>query len=66
MFEWIKNNLGSLLLLLVLIVCVSFLIAYFIKQKKQGKSSCSCGCKNCMLNSCCNKEKNDNLVKREE
>lgn len=57
MLEWLTYNIGSILLLLILAGGVTALVVYLIKQKKQGKSSCSCGCQNCAMKCCCHQEK---------
>ncbi len=57
MLEWLRMNVGSLVLLFVLAGGMTALVAYLLRQKKQGKHTCSCGCKNCAMNGCCHKEK---------
>lgn len=55
--EWFVNNIGSILVLLLVTGGLTALIVYLAKQKKQGKSSCSCGCQNCAMKGCCHKDK---------
>lgn len=57
MIEWIRSNLGSIIILLLLISGIMFFICNFIKQKKQGKRTCLCGCENCSISNACNKIK---------
>ena len=42
MFDWIAQNLGTLLISAVLIAIVTSIIISLIRQKKRGKSSCGC------------------------
>lgn len=65
MLEWLKNNLGSMLILLTLVLGVIFLIIGLIKQKKQGKFNCSCNCKNCIYKDCSIKSENNKGVNHE-
>ncbi len=57
MLEWLTYNIGSIVLTAALACGAAALIVHLVKQKKQGKSSCSCGCKNCAMQGCCHKEK---------
>lgn len=56
--EWLVSNIGSILVLLLLTGGLTALCVHLVKQKKQGKSSCCCGCQNCAMKGCCHKEKN--------
>jgi sensor histidine kinase regulating citrate/malate metabolism len=37
MFQWIGQNLATLLIVLVLVLLVGLVIVYLIRQKKKGK-----------------------------
>lgn len=57
---WFIENLGSIIVGLVLVSLVTFIIVSNIKNKKKGKSGCGCGCSNCSMNGMCHKsEQND-------
>lgn len=56
MFDWIAQNLGTLLISAVLIAIVTFIIISLIRQKKRGKSSCGCNCAHCALHGQCHKQ----------
>ena len=45
--NWFVENIGTIVVALVLAGLVAGLIVYMIRRKKQGKSSCSCGCSTC-------------------
>lgn len=47
--EWLKNNIGSIIILLVLAAIVIFIIVYRIRCKKKNKSSCCGDCSKCGL-----------------
>lgn len=55
--SWFFNNLGSILTIIVLAVITTLILRYLIKQKKEGKSSCGCGCSQCALNGTCHNNK---------
>ena len=44
MFEWIKQNVASILVLLVLLTIIALIIVVRIKATKRGVNSCNCGC----------------------
>lgn len=55
MFDWIVENLATIIVSLILIALVATVIVKLIKDKKNGKSSCGCGCANCAMNGKCHK-----------
>lgn len=62
MFTWIMNNIGTIGVCAVLLVIVTAIIIYLVKQKKAGKNSCNCGCgcTHCaMKDTCHTNNKND-------
>ena len=46
---WLMNNLSTIIVCIVLIAVVVLIINKMIKDKKNGKSSCGCGCSNCAM-----------------
>lgn len=44
MLEFLKNNIGNIIIIAILVLVVFLIIRKMIKAKKQGKSSCGCGC----------------------
>ena len=53
MLDWIAANLGTILISLVLLVIVSLIVVYLLRQKKAGKSSCGAGCAHCAMHGQC-------------
>ncbi len=47
MFGFITENLASIIVFVIVAVIVGTVVVKMIKDKKAGKSSCSCGCKGC-------------------
>ena len=57
MLSWIANNVGSILVLAVLLLTVGLILAFHLRRKRQGGSSCGCGCSSCpMAERCHTKE----------
>lgn len=55
MFSWICANLGTIVIGLALAGLIALLVCSLWKGKKQGKSSCSCGCSHCAMRGECRK-----------
>lgn len=53
MFNWISENIGNIIAIVILAAVIAAIVIHLIKQKKRGKSSCGCSCDSCpMKNSC--------------
>lgn len=48
---------GTIIVSAILIIIVSLIIYKQIKNKKEGKSSCSCGCSGCAMSEVCHGKK---------
>ena len=53
MLDWFAANLGTILISLVLLVIVSLIVVYLLRQKKAGKSSCGANCAHCAMHGGC-------------
>ena len=49
-------NPASWIILALVVAALVFVIVKMIKDKKAGKTTCGCGCKNCAMNGKCHKE----------
>ncbi|MBO5036902.1 MAG: FeoB-associated Cys-rich membrane protein [Clostridia bacterium] len=58
MLDWLINNLGTIAVLVILAIIVTLIVIKLIKDKKQGRSSCGCGCQNCSMSEHCHKKNN--------
>ncbi len=54
--NWLLENLGTILVSLVLLGTVALIIVKMRKDKKKGKSSCGCGCASCAMAGSCHKQ----------
>ena len=48
---------GTIIVASILIILVGLIIFRQIKNKKEGKSSCGCGCSGCAMSDVCNSKK---------
>ena len=44
MFDWLSANIGTIAVCAVLALIITGIIIYLIRNKKQGKNACNCGC----------------------
>ena len=49
--------MGTFIVGAILLVIVGAVIYFMVRSKKQGKSSCGCGCANCALHDSCHNQK---------
>ncbi|MGN0518922.1 MAG: FeoB-associated Cys-rich membrane protein [Acutalibacteraceae bacterium] len=59
MLLWLKANLATIIISVILVITVALVIRKMIKDKRQGKSSCGCGCANCALKGQCHPTQNN-------
>lgn len=57
MLSWISENIATIIVCAVLITIVALIIVRLIRNKKQGKTSCGCGCANCPSAGICHQSK---------
>ena len=55
MFAWVSENLGTIVISVVLLAIVAAIIASMIRDKKKGKSTCGNNCSHCALSGSCHK-----------
>lgn len=53
MVQWLTDNLGNILISLLLAAVVILAVHKIIKDKRQGKSSCGCNCSHCAMSGAC-------------
>ncbi len=57
MLNWLKINIGTIIVCAILILIVAGVIISMIRDKKKGKSSCGCGCSGCPMSGSCHSRK---------
>ena len=56
MMAWLAENLGTIIISLILAVIVAAIVVSMIRDKKKGKSSCGCDCAHCGSCGSCHKQ----------
>ena len=49
MSNWISENIGNIIAIVILAAVIAAIVIHLIKQKKRGKSSCGCSCGSCPM-----------------
>ena len=57
MLAWIIENIGTILICVILFVIVAAVIRKMVHDKKAGKSTCGCSCGHCAMNGTCHSKK---------
>ena len=57
MLEFIKDNVGTIVISLILIGIFALIIKSMIRDKKKGKISCGCNCAHCAMAGACHTSK---------
>jgi hypothetical protein len=53
MIEFLSNNLATIVVGLILLAIVIAIVYSMVKNKKNGKSNCGCGCEHCASSAVC-------------
>ena len=57
MITWLSENLGTIIISLVLLAIVTGILLSIWRDKKKGKSSCGCNCGHCAMSGTCHQGK---------
>ncbi len=53
MLVWLSQNWGNIVVLGLLALAVFAIVFSYVRKKKQGKSTCGCGCTQCAMQGIC-------------
>ena len=53
MLSWVAVNIGTIAVALAVAAVVAVVLIVLLRDKKQGKTSCSHGCANCAMHDQC-------------
>lgn len=53
MLAWLIENISTIIVAAALLAVVAAVVGSMVRNKKKGKSSCGCGCKNCAMSGTC-------------
>lgn len=56
MMKFLSEYGGTILVSVIVAVALTTVVIKLLKDKKAGKTSCSCGCKNCPSSGICHKK----------
>ncbi|MBQ2557871.1 MAG: FeoB-associated Cys-rich membrane protein [Lachnospiraceae bacterium] len=57
MITWLTENIGTIIVLVIVLACAGFAAWKIVRDRRNGKSSCGCGCANCAMHEMCHKVK---------
>ena len=57
MITWLSDNIGTIVISLILVAIVAGIIFKMVRDKKKGRSSCGCNCGCCALKDSCHPKK---------
>ena len=57
MISWLQQNWGSVLVVAIVAAIVTAVVVCRIRAKRQGKSTCGCGCAHCAARDVCHPQK---------
>lgn len=57
MLSWIAENIYTIIICIVLIAIVTSVTVNIIRNMRNGKTSCGCGCSGCPMKGSCHSKK---------
>ncbi|MDO4553175.1 MAG: FeoB-associated Cys-rich membrane protein [Bacillota bacterium] len=55
MGEWLAENLGTIVVSVLLLAAVTAIVIHLVRNKRKGKPSCGYACQGCAMNGQCHK-----------
>ena len=56
MLQWLSENIGTIIVTIVIIGVISGIVLKIRNDRKKGKSSCGCNCGQCAMSEVCHKQ----------
>lgn len=57
MIDFIVQNIANIIICLILAAVLIGISVHLIRNKRNGKTSCGCGCSDCSMNGICHGKK---------
>ena len=57
MITWLTENIGTIIVLVIVLACAGLAAWKIVRDRRNGKSSCGCGCANCAMHEMCHRVK---------
>lgn len=51
--DWLINNIGTIVVAVVVAAIVGLIVFNRVRKKKNGQSTCGCGCSDCPMKNKC-------------
>ncbi len=55
MLTWLSDNLATIVVAAILLAIVVLIIVKMVRDRRNGKNSCGCGCESCPSRGVCHK-----------
>ena len=55
MITWFQENLGTVIVLLIVLAVIGLAVLSIVRDRKKGKNGCGCGCSGCAMRGECHK-----------
>ena len=62
---WISENIGNIVVSLIIIAVVAVALYFIIKNRRNGRSFCGCGCSSCAMKEDCRYDEKHGSAKKE-
>ncbi|MBP5281712.1 MAG: FeoB-associated Cys-rich membrane protein [Lachnospiraceae bacterium] len=59
--SWIIQNIGTIIVCIILVAVIAGILYNMVKNKKKGKSSCGCNCSCCPAGGVCHKHDKESI-----
>ena len=56
MLLWLQQNLGTIVVCLILLAVIGLSVGKIIRDRRKGKSTCGCGFAHCAMSGQCGKQ----------
>jgi hypothetical protein len=63
MLKFLQQNWGTIVVVAVIAAIVAAIVVCRIRARKQGKSTCGCGCEQCAMSGMCHSKTNSKKEK---
>ena len=66
MWEWLKNSIGTIVVVVLLLAAVVGVVLKMVRDRKNGKSGCGYGCGSCPAAKSCHSSNSDRKSEEEK
>lgn len=66
MIHWVAQNLGTICICAIVLLLIGVALFSLLKDRRNGKSSCGCGCSGCSMRGVCHGAKKSPAAPKKE